>query len=216
MNRRSVNGWLSLAGMAIGAGLLWRLEIERHGWAGLTWISYDHWAVPIGVALFILWAVHFSGIAPVARRLKFVLVLSGSGVVLGTLAGAALWNYFVVGPMALFSTPLFGRLVYVLYPGIPLVLWVIGWGFGMRISIVRGLASLFVFLSSYPIALLALRLIRPGEADAIHTIKTGYIVPLLVVGLGILFLPPTPEGPGQDIRLNRTAPPLGQRGAGAP
>ncbi|MEL6634947.1 MAG: hypothetical protein AAFQ83_26015 [Bacteroidota bacterium] len=45
----------SLALLAILCGLLWRLEVEYQGWAGLKWVSYFHWAAPLGLGLFMLW-----------------------------------------------------------------------------------------------------------------------------------------------------------------
>ena len=33
---------LSLITLSILAGLLWRLEVEYHGWAGLIWLTYFH------------------------------------------------------------------------------------------------------------------------------------------------------------------------------
>mgnify|MGYP001797487838 CR=1 FL=1 len=49
----------SLALLAILCGLLWRLEVEYQGWAGLKWVSYFHWAAPLAsydcsIQLFIL------------------------------------------------------------------------------------------------------------------------------------------------------------------
>ena len=47
-----------------------------------------------------------------------------------------------------------------------------------------------VFLGAYPVAVTMLRVTNPLGADSpsIHTIKSGFIVPLLIVGLGIPFI----------------------------
>jgi hypothetical protein len=176
--------------IGVGAGLLWRLEIEYHGWAGLDWIGYYHWAVPISVTAFILWALRYCEIEPRARLVKFAIVLLLLAVVLGSATQIILWDYFILGPRAiLFGRREFGPSIFVLYPLVPLIVWFVSKLFGQRGSLVRGLLSLSVFLAAFPLALLLLSITGAREVDAIHTIKSGFIVPWLVIGLGVLFVP---------------------------
>lgn len=45
---------ISLLFLAVFLGLLWRIEVEVHGWQGLIWVSYFHVAVPVGFGLSLL------------------------------------------------------------------------------------------------------------------------------------------------------------------
>ena len=83
----------------------------------------------------------------------------------------------------------FGPAIFVLYVSMPLILWRVASHFGQRISLKRGLFSLLLFLAAFPVALVFLSWTGAADVDAIHTIKSGSIVPLLVLGLGNLFDP---------------------------
>jgi hypothetical protein len=68
--------------------------------------------------------------------------------------------------------------------------WGIARLFGIRASLSRLALSVGVFLLAQPVARLTLELTgHVGGSDSIHAIKSGFIVPLLVMGLGIIFLP---------------------------
>ncbi len=69
--RHPMWAWGSPGSVALLAGLLWRAEVEWHGWAGLTWLDHFHWAVPIGVLLFLGWLALFCGVQPMWKRTAF-------------------------------------------------------------------------------------------------------------------------------------------------
>ena len=194
MTKRSSAGWLILCAIAGVAGVSWRQEIESHGWAGLGWVGYFHYAVPFSVFLFLVWATIVGRFQSVLRRVLFLASASVVAGVLGVLSGIALLGYFGGGPnMSLLFSP-FGSLVFVMYPGVPLCVCLLARLFGLRVSWVRGLSSVGVFLLAFPLGWLAVRFIEPALGDySIHAIKTGYIVPALVIGLGIPFLGETHE-----------------------
>ena len=171
---------------ALMAGIGWRAEIELHGWAGLAWLSWFHWAVPLSIALFIACALALvrrtQTIAP--RRLGGLgLALVAFGVLGHVWTQVALFtvysrslmfapharSIFVLGFASLALTPLiFAALLAALRqrPGwLPLI------------------ASLALYLSAVPLASAAL------DVDAVEAVKRGWPVPLLFVALALLFWP---------------------------
>ncbi|MBL4753370.1 MAG: hypothetical protein JKY52_07240 [Flavobacteriales bacterium] len=65
---------LSLGILSLVLGVLWRLEVEYHGWEALKWIGYFHYAVPVGFLLFIAWA---NLISELERKPRIALNLIG-------------------------------------------------------------------------------------------------------------------------------------------
>jgi hypothetical protein len=184
--------WLALFPLGgVLSALAWRGEIEWHGWASLEWLEWFHWALPLGLGLFIASAVAVvraarpdrsgPGLAVLALALALFAVaglvftdqalrttfsrmafLGDSGVRVGLLVGLA-------------AIPVFLALVLV-----PLGAWP-GWG---RLG-----AAVGVWLVAMPIVTV------PTDANFVDAIKRGWPVPLLYVALGLLFWPPKPAPP---------------------
>ena len=194
---------VSLCLLAGIAAVLWRAEVEYHGWAGLTWIGYFHWAVPAGVGLFIAWLAVFSGITPLWRRALFLVTAGAFAVVAYRVSYWALWHYF--HPLGwMFSTPnpskarveLYLGAVYLVYPGVPVCACLIARLFGVRLKVAHWLLTVVLFVAACPFAVGMLHLTdHAGKNNPIiHTIKSGFIIPLLVIGLGVPFLWPGRSG----------------------
>ncbi|MBD3219872.1 hypothetical protein GF314_01400 [bacterium] len=195
---RRVIAWVSLIIVAVASAALWRLEVEHHGWVGLTWIGYEHRAIPVGIALFLGWLAFFCGVRPWWKRALFLVTLVVAAVLLEPLVEAALRSHFVYGPMEFLYAVEYGvgtyraldRWCYALLAALPLLLLDIAHRFGVRPSWRRGLAGFGVYVASLPVAILALELTdHVGAADAIHALKSGFVIPMLVVGLGVPFVP---------------------------
>lgn len=181
---------LALLSLLAAAG--WRAEVEWHGWAGLTWTRYTHWAVPAGVLAFLAWVALFAR----TRRARW-----GLPAALGLLALPSGFGVCFV----LLST--FGRygLVGLAHPrhsvaevlGTVLALWLqpvllvqgVGAAFGVRSTWARRAASLLLWLLALPLGSLALRVLEPAHADALHAVKTGAAVPFLLFALGLPLAP---------------------------
>ncbi|MBL4755467.1 MAG: hypothetical protein JKY52_17960 [Flavobacteriales bacterium] len=57
-------------------------------------------------------------------------------------------------------------------------------------SLKKLLVSLLIFAASVPISIFLLGMLdHPGSDNAIHTIKSGMIIPFLVFGTGLVFIP---------------------------
>lgn len=78
--------------------------------------------------------------------------------------------------------------VYFSFALIPLAFWALSRAFGVlfqRNGLVKGYLA---YLLAIPVAIFVLTIIpHPGTPDTIHAIKTGFCIPLLMIGLGLPF-----------------------------
>lgn len=187
-----------LALIALISGVAWRLELElRSGWASLEWVRVFHWAVPLGVLAFIAWVVLVSR---VRRPSWFSLALGAFACVAYVAVDAALRFLFATGPAAMAQLALsegeLERLWWLRAAGVPL-----GWAliplafcvlcraFGVRVRLAAALASAVLFTASWPLAI-AVRTVfeHRGSPDLIHALKSGFVIPFLMLSLGLPLL----------------------------
>ncbi len=200
---RAVAAWVSLFVVALICFLLWREEVFRRGWDGGRWMWYFHWAIPEGVALFILWLAVFSNVQPPVRRGILLVAAVLYAWLVYDWTGRALQYYFgPPGPPLNFMLLLkygegwaddwdrYKNSIYWVYPVIPVGAGLIAWGSGVRVTIAKWILCVALFLAAPSLSLKVLDYVRPGaEVDGLHVIKTGCIIPFLVIALGIPFLP---------------------------
>ncbi len=192
------NARRSLVLIALVATALWRLEVAWHGWEGLTWIEYFHWAVPVGIAMFVGWVGTVGDFPSNARRWAWIIGAAIVAPVVYIVTRYALVVLFVAGPSATPFALQYGveelrwaRYVAVTWlVAVPLIVSSIGRLVGLPVTLGEIAISMLVFVCSYPSALLVIELLESSiPTNAIHAIKTGYVVPFQIVGLGIPFLP---------------------------
>jgi len=206
--RRSVWAWVSLVAVALVCAGTWRVEIEYHGWTGLLWIEYFHWAVPFGVGLFIFWAVFFNNTLTRSLKVLFAYALGGVALV-GILATD--WSLTTLcedGPRAFIRyimVPSWERtmdssLAIVWLVSVPVLLASVAHFAGLRMTWRRLALSELIWLASPLFGMLVIVVFflhgHAGQSygpDFIHAVKTGFVIPPLVVALGILFLPRSAE-----------------------
>ncbi len=187
----------TLLALSVLAGGLWRAEVELHGWAGLTWLGYFHLAIPISIGLFIAWAAWAAPSRTRRSRLGVVLglcLLAPPGYLL-TAVGLSV--AFASGPSSMFMlsmslSPAVRALLIGVLLSIPLlcVLLIARLG-GAAVSWRRVVASLALASLAWPAATVPLRLLdHRGGADLIHALKSGLVVPLVVIAFGLAFLAP--------------------------
>ena len=187
---------ISLIFSALIIGLIWRLEVEYQGWAGLIWLSYFHWAIPIGFILFLVWAnMQFR------MQLNKRIVLNFSATIYGILLyfglSITLSFYFIGGPTGiLLNSQIPEWLSYALqWAFFPLILlhpigaYLLLKLFNKTPTPKYLLCSIVGFILSVPLAVLVLELVQhKGGQDIIHTLKSGVLIPFWVFSFGTLLL----------------------------
>jgi hypothetical protein len=190
---RSLLAWISILSIGLIAGILWRLELEwRWGWCSMEWINGFHWALPLGIGLYLLWVFYFCGIASLRKRLGLTVALAATGLVLYSFFMRALLLHFTAGPQALLSlmVPMAVRCGFVAaYPMVPVSVCLVAKVFGVRISLIQWITSVALFLWAWPTAMFLLWLVNHrGSPDVVHAIKSGFVIPFLMVSLALPFL----------------------------
>lgn len=193
---------ISLLVLGLLAGIGWRAELElTTGWASLEWLNRFHWAVPISIVTFIAWVL---AMAPVKRPILFASVLLGFAAAAYVFADILLSFFFAAGPSAMGYVVLLGgsdldrgfalhRFLHFAAPClwmlIPLAFCGICRLFGVKITLGSALSSAVLFLGSWPTAIFIRGFFEhQGSPDAIHALKSGFVIPLLIYSLGLPIL----------------------------
>lgn len=175
--------WLpifSLLALGVAAGVGWRIELEnRFGWDGLKWTTGHYWTEPVAVLLFIAWA---AWVAPVHNRAGFVgalLIMAFVGSLATRLAADFLF--------ARFGASFFVSLAIWLL--IPVSFGALGRLFGAPVTLLKTICSTLLFVLSWPVAIFVRTFFEQrGSSDFIHALKSGFVIPFLVLSLGLPLL----------------------------
>lgn len=199
---------ITLLLLAVVCGLIWRWEVEYHGWTGLGWLGYFHFAIPAGFCLFLCWANVFAlGLRDIdlTKRIYLNVTAILFGLVMYILLKFTLIYYFVTGPSAMmvfmhksaWEIAALRSAVYVVIPMLPLGVWGILLLFGQQVALRRCLMSIAGMCLAFPLSVLLLTLVNhKGGHDTIHAIKSGMVIPFWVLSVGYLLLaqgPPTTQ-----------------------
>jgi hypothetical protein len=185
--------FISLITIAIFTGLLWRWEVDYHGWRGLTWISYFHFALPAGFLLFILW-VNVCLMIRISARLILNLLAGFSGVLNYYLAVKSLAYNYSRGPEGLwllFTTSGWEFQFYkYIAPGmiilLPLSIYLAFRLIKFQIPVKYLLFSITGLILSFPLSITILWIINhKGGPDIIHSVKSGIVFPFILFSLGL-------------------------------
>lgn len=192
--RRPLDGLIAIS---LASGALWWLEVMARGWGGLHWAGYFHLALPIGMMLFLVWLESHCGIRSSTKRYAYLATIGGfafGAYVVTRLAMHAYWAPLWSGlllplDMAPAARWLFHHSLFFVFPLVPFTFWLLSRFFGIRFRLIGWLAGLVCYALAVPAAILMLELVKhPGSSDLIHTIKTGFCIPLLMLGLGFPFV----------------------------
>jgi hypothetical protein len=180
--------------MGAGLGLLWRAEVAWNGWSGLQWMSATHFAVPAGVLVFLGWLARAPVVRATGRRwglLGFAAPFAAISMVLLDVGLRLMFGRF--GDLLLGSGLTFANLAAMPTFGF-------GWGklLGHPLPWWSLPVSVTGVLAAFPLAVGALMVVDPAHADAIHAVKTGMIIPFVVVPLGLPWELAPSESAGQD------------------
>lgn len=195
---------LALFIVAYLTAIMWRIEVELHGWGGLSWIQYFHWAIPGNIGLFAGWLGIYSNLPSFKSRLKLAGFFLLASPILYWLLGFAFSHFFITGSTAFLALGQYGfflfsffhRSIFIIYPGIFLFFLIVARKFGFRLNWRTYCFSALFFLGAFPMAIICLKVFEPSitTPDAIHAIKSGYLFPFMVIGSGLPFLSSSNNG----------------------
>ncbi len=175
--------------IALLSGIAWRAELElTTGWASLKWIGQFHWAIPAGVLAFILWVL---SVTRVPRRWAFAAFLMfysvGAYVIVERLLLTAFGRWMPFGDNDQHSMATEKLVSFLLIVLVPLTFSILCRLFGVRVRLLPVLASAILFILSWPLAAYAFYFVeqRGMPGDPIHALKSGYVIPLLILSLGL-------------------------------
>lgn len=189
-----ITGWLhvgsatTLVVLALLLALVWRAEVEWHGWEGLIWVAAPHRAVPVGVVAFVAWTLT-TEMAPTGRVARAKLLVFGV-----TWAAITLWlldEHLRILFGRWFLPPTRGQLVAMMVRllavsiATPIGAFLLGRATGARLRLWTLPVSITIFLAALPLGMWVLPLVEPSHTGIEHAVKTGAAVPFAVLGMGI-------------------------------
>lgn len=176
--------------------IFWRIEVEYHGWHGLTWLSYYHLAIPASLFLFLLWINIFFDFGKKKNRIKINILLI-FWMVVGTISISYFlvtsFQYRIGGFSSIVSLfePFWKSFLrninqFILVPFFPIIALLSLRFVKIRIPITNLFGALLLYLLAFPIAIFLLNIIpQRGTSDLIHAVKTGFVFPFLFFSLGM-------------------------------
>lgn len=194
LNQRWLPGFTLLC-LALFSGLAWRAELElRGGWAGLTWVRYFHWAVPCCVLAFLIWAVWVACVQwPSFFALALLVLSTAAYAVLDSAIRVVFFTRFLMGDSIVEAHYQRVWMIVLAAPWVwallPLMFGALCRVFGVWVPIWAMLLSSVLFVLSWPLAIFVREFFdHRGDADLIHALKSGFVVPFLVFSLGLPLL----------------------------
>ena len=180
----------SLIALSLLCGLLWRMEVEWHGWRSLAWISYFHWAVPVGFGSFLLWANTQLWMTVNQRRWVNLAALT-YGVILYYVLGTSLTYIFrpVFMPTSEWIYLCWQYSIFITVPFMPVGTYYILYFLGKKAHLKFLVWACFGMMLSVPVSILLLEVSsHKGGANVIHTLKSGVIIPFWIFSNGLIIL----------------------------
>ncbi|WNJ17938.1 hypothetical protein [Pontibacter sp. G13] len=185
--------WLGI--IALLSGIMWRVELEYHGWAGLNWLGYFHWSLVATTGMYMVWAHILLPVTPKRRiLLQIAAIVYAAYMYIWFVSGQHYWHskfarfWFPDSPWdRLYSLWLnTGATGIALLPlGQALILR----AFGYKIHIRIAFTAAFGMVLSFVFAMQILTAIdHRGGADMIHAIKSGVILPFWTFCCGMVLL----------------------------
>lgn len=187
---------ISLAALSILCGIIWRCEVEYHGWTGLIWIGYYHIAMPISFVLFLFWANQFFKLNSPKRILMntFAIILA---LAIYVSIRTSVYYVYTGGPKGLFlylsNSEFMLKLkkyqALITIPLSPIAVFALLKVFKLKPSIKQLLLSELMLIISLPLSMFLLYVVdHEGGYDELHAIKSGFLIPFVIFTFGLLFV----------------------------
>jgi len=184
-------GILSLIAIALIVAFIWRLEVDRHGWDGLVWTSYFHWSIPIGILLFTAWLAVFCSVQPIGHRIAFLfsfLIFSAAAYLLFSNSIIEFYS-LVLFPFRWDWFWLWHFSIFIIFPLLPWLSFALARLFRAPLTLKGMGLSFLLYLLAFPLAIMLLKLLyQERNADELQAIKSGFVIPFLVVSYGLPFI----------------------------
>lgn len=199
--------------LALFSCLAWRLELAlTTGWEGTDWISSHHFAVPVCVALVAAWTARFVPGVDNPRYRTGLMVVLFVVMCAGAIGASFMLECFFGGPWSevalcmvlhlfvphswpLPSAQMIIWLMPVFWMLFPVVFFKVCGIYGVKVPGVRMAFSVLGFLAAWPLAALVRMPFddRPPQhfveifenPNLIETFKSGFVMPFLVLALGL-------------------------------
>jgi hypothetical protein len=206
---------------ALLIALVWRIEIELRGWAGLGWIGYSHVAIPLGGLLFMgwVWLVLRSHV----HTPKIIGLVAIWGILAWLLLDYTVSAYFVGGMTATGYMMALGALfnhIYWLSPaiwGASILCLYCGYSFLFRFPPFVWLSGFVLWMGSWHFGLIVISIApERGYHDLIHSLKTGWMIPFCVAAVGLPILTLKQRRSERDVGCTRRQRPSLNSGSPPP
>ncbi len=167
--------------------MIWRTEIEYHGWHGLTWLTYDPISIPIVLSLFVLWINIFFNFKNTPDRFILNLLLLfwivvGSLLIINSLKLLFSYYSFFLTEWQLY---LFNFIIIVVIPLFPFIALISLKLLKINVPKKYILGSQLLYLGAFPLAIFLLQLSNhKGGPNLIHAVKSGFVFPFLFFSFG--------------------------------
>ena len=188
--------FLSLILTSLSCGLLWRAEIEYHGWANLNWLYYFHFAVPIGFVLFLAWA-NTLVTCGINKRIGLNIGALILGFVSYYLLQYSSQLYYLNGPSMLmligngskWQAFLVHYAIFLAIPLLPIGMYTLLKIFQLGINLKHMMLAVLGMFITIPVSLLLLDVLdHKGGTDFIHTIKSGFLIAFWAFSMGLIMI----------------------------
>lgn len=185
---------IALILISLVSGLVWRLELELHGWRGYKWLTYFHWALPFNIGIFLLWVNAQIKLKPLSKfsfNILFILFLlvifAGVGLICLLRYNPQLIKFIAFikfGPNTLINVRIAWISIIITSPFLYNRILKL---YNLKTNIKKASISLFAFWLSFPITLAILMLLNhKGGTNVLVAIKSGVTFPIMLFSLGTL------------------------------
>ena len=182
--------WLGLAGVVGISVVAWRVEVLAHPQGESDFLDYVHTAVPLAMALLLLWLAIVAPLRGWKQRVALVVrgaVAFGAWyhvVFFGLVERYCTWNMSTTLPWRLYP-----YLIFIFIPITPILFADLFRCWGIPVTWKRVLLAVGLYIAAFPVSALALRLGLEDGDSVFDAIRLGLVIPFFMVGIAILALP---------------------------
>ena len=154
--------------------------------------------------MFAAWLAIFSAVHPLRKTVIFCIVFLVFAAAAYQLTYSSVTTYYsrLMGPLSMFPWwfILWYFSIFLIIPSVPIVFLIIVKLFRAPVTLRSSILCTGVWLLSFPIAMMLLALVNHrGQPDMLHAIKSGFVIPFLILSLCIPFVFDNERNKGQQL-----------------